>query len=348
MTFLEAIYSFGCSIKKNYWFKHQKHLPFKVISIGNITTGGTGKTPAAIALAEGLRIKGYAPVILTRGYMGKAAGPCFVGSKKNINTLELSGNPQFCESVEEAGDEPLLMAEKLKNMPVVKCADRHEGGNFAISYLSGEHRNKLVFILDDGFQHWKLYRDVDVVLLDGASPFGNRRLLPLGILREPLEELKRADAILVTKTRNSGLLEEIKALNSGARVSFAEYAVDSFIDIGGRDFAQESLKGKKAIAFCGIARPESFKNTLISIGIEVCDFVSFRDHYRYRQADIDFVCGRAEKADAEYILATEKDGVKIRALNLRKNILFARAKLKLNDDVLSFIEQKLNDNPEPK
>lgn len=343
MTFLEAIYLCGCSIKRNYWLKRQKQLPFKVVSIGNITTGGTGKTPATIALAEGLRCRGYASVILTRGYKGRASGPCFVGSREIIDSFGLSGTPSFCGSVGEAGDEPLLMAEKLKIIPVVKCADRYAGGEFALKHLSDEYLNKLVFILDDGFQHWKLYRDVDIVLLDGANPFGNRRLLPLGVLREPVAGLKRANVILATKTRNSELLEEIKTTNPAAFVSFAEYSVDSFIDTDGREFAFDSFKGEKMIAFCGIARPEAFKNSLRSAEIEVCDFIIFRDHYRYRQADMDFVFDRADKAGADYIIATEKDMVKIREFRLRKNVLFARAALMLSEEVLSFIEQKLKE-----
>ncbi|TAN43072.1 MAG: tetraacyldisaccharide 4'-kinase [Nitrospirae bacterium] len=342
MNFLEAIYLCGCRIKKNYWMKRRKRLPFKVVSIGNITTGGTGKTPATIALAEGLRLRGYAPVILTRGYRGKAKGPCFVGPGRIIESFGLSGAPLLCGTVEEAGDEPLLMAEKLEKVPVVKCADRYAGGNFALRHLNGEYLEKAVFILDDGFQHWRLYRDLDIVLLDGAKPFGNGRLLPLGVLREPLGALKRADAVLVTKTRNSGLLEEIRAINPAAFVSFSEYAIDSFIDVTGSDLAQESVKAKKAMAFCGIARPESFRNALISAGIEVCDLITFRDHHRYKQADIDLVCGRAHEAGADYIIATEKDMVKIRELRPGKNVLFARAALKLNEEILSFIEKKLD------
>jgi len=199
MNLFESLYYLGLSAKKYFVLKNQKKLPYKVISIGNITVGGTGKTPATIAVAEEAKKRGFMPVILTRGYRGSIKGPAFV----------TEGNGPLL-SADEAGDEPVLMAEKLKGIPVVKCADRYTGGMFAIQKLNSQKSesssdplpltpNSLLFILDDGFQHWKLHRDKDIVLIDIGNPFGNRKLLPFGRLREPLKSLERADIIVLSK-----------------------------------------------------------------------------------------------------------------------------------------------------
>jgi tetraacyldisaccharide 4'-kinase len=210
MNLIEGLYYIGYSIKKYNDLKNQKKLPFKVISIGNITVGGTGKTPATITIAEEAKRRGFVPVILTRGYKGKIKGPCFVSKGEG---------PLMSE--EDAGDEPIIMAEKLKGVPIVKGEDRYEAGVFALQNLgdteiqrhgdtetalftdSPIHRfthSPIVFILDDGFQHWKLFRDKDLLLIDGTNPFGNKRLLPIGPLREPLRAIGRADIVVITKT----------------------------------------------------------------------------------------------------------------------------------------------------
>jgi tetraacyldisaccharide 4'-kinase len=166
MTPLELLYYLGYSVHRGYGTKTQKRLPARVISIGNITLGGTGKTPAAIALTYEAKQRGFAPCILTRGYGGKAKGPCFVsrGEGPLLNAYD-------------AGDEAFLMAEKLKGIPVVKGPDRYEAGMFALRNLrvqTAHSQSEWIFILDDGFQHWGLFRDMDILLLDGMNPFGNR------------------------------------------------------------------------------------------------------------------------------------------------------------------------------
>ncbi len=140
MTPLEFLYYIGYSLDKCYKLKRQKHLPHKVISIGNITIGGTGKTPAAIAIAEEAKRRGFSPIILTRGYKGRAKGPCFVLARKfgssEAKDFHASDLSHSCSSALEAGDEPVLMAERLKDVPIVKCSDRYEGGMFALQHLS--------------------------------------------------------------------------------------------------------------------------------------------------------------------------------------------------------------------
>jgi tetraacyldisaccharide 4'-kinase len=311
MTPIELIYYIGYSLKKSLVLKDQKSLPYPVISIGNITVGGTGKTPAVIAIAEEAVQRGYYPVILTRGYMGRAKGPCLV-SKGSGRLL----------SVADAGDEPVLLAERLSGVPVVKSADRYAGGMFALDHLEME-RKQPVFILDDGFQHWRLARDIDIVLIDGINPFGNRKLLPLGPLRGPLAELKKADVLAITKVKNESLAAELKAMNTNAPVYFSEYKATGLRNTEGRLAGLSNLEDKKVFALCGIANPDSFRNTLQQTGSRILELKSYRDHYRYAQKDMDDVANKAKSLGADLIVTTEKDMVKIRELSHLPSDLYA-------------------------
>src|SRR5271157_4150100 len=175
MTPLEFLYYTGYALKKQRSLRLQRRLPYPVISIGNITVGGTGKTPATIAVAEESKRRGFSPVILTRGYKGRVKGPCVV-SPKNLPVRNYLGDPgKVIQTVKDAGDEPVLMAGRLKGVPVIKSAGRYEGGIFALQSFSFAASAPFIFILDDGFQHWRLHRDIDIVLIDGLNPFGNRK-----------------------------------------------------------------------------------------------------------------------------------------------------------------------------
>lgn len=349
MTPLELLYFLGLSIKKRYVLRYQKRLPQKVISIGNITLGGTGKTPAAIALAREAQRTGFKPCILTRGYKGKAEGPCFVSRGKG---------PLLDEN--QAGDEAILMAEKLNSVPIVKGKNRYEAGMFAIQNLKSQIsdlKSEILFILDDGFQHWALFRDKDILLIDSTNPFGNRRLLPFGSLREPIGAIKRADIIVITNTnmqhsaisnqrsgdtssltllpRGGGmgvggwrqeagvkrLLEEIRQYNLKAPIFFAEHRPSTFITMKGETFPLEWAKNKKVFGFCGIGNPHSFKKTLLSTEIDVKGLITFRDHYRYSQDDIRKLIIQTKKSGAEWIVTTEKDIMKLKGLDIIENVV---------------------------
>lgn len=318
MTLFELLYYLGCSAKKYYAFKHQKKLPYKVISIGNITVGGTGKTPATIALAKEAKKRGFNPIILTRGYRGKAKGPCFVQETKN--QASWLGYQEF-------GDEPVLMLHKLKDIPIVKCADRYKGGIFALEKLQPKPNSKIIFMLDDGFQHWKLFRDKDILLIDAANPFGNRMLLPAGSLREPIKEIKRADVIVFTKTENLAennkqhLIDEIRTYNQNAKIFLSTHNAAGFINLAGKTISNDKVKGKKLFAFCGIANPDSFKKTILSLGANLADVMSFRDHYSYKQQDIEKIIKRAAENKADWVVTTEKDMVKLKHLSLPENLI---------------------------
>ncbi len=341
MTLIEGIYHIGYSIKKIHALKHQKKLSCRVISIGNITVGGTGKTPGTIAIAEEAKKRRFLPCILTRGYKGNMRGPCFVskGDKPLLNE-------------EEAGDEPLLMAEKLKGVPVIKGADRYEAGMFALSSLPSALRPD-IFILDDGFQHWKLFRDKDILFIDGTNPFGNRRLLPIGTLREPLDAIGRADIVVITKTDESvksqelgvpptqpspsrgegkggvdrgqlsikDLIEKIRKHNSKASLFLAEHRPSEFITASGETFPLEWARGKRFLGFAGIGNPKSFKETLLTTGLDLRGFTFYRDHYRYHAGDMRKIIEYSKKSDANWIVTTEKDIMRLRRLNIPVNIV---------------------------
>ncbi|MBM4136209.1 MAG: tetraacyldisaccharide 4'-kinase [Nitrospira sp.] len=360
MTIFEHLYYLGYLIDKYFALKRQKKLPCKVISIGNITAGGTGKTPATIAMAEEAQKRGFKPCILTRGYRGKAKGPCFVkDSYTPIRPSPIKGEGKGGGVVHHAtwylfGDEPVLMAERLKDVPIVKGTDRYNSGLFAIENLRSQISDlkSLLFILDDGFQHYELFRDRNILLINGTNPFGNRRLLPLGLLREPLSEIKRADVIVITKTevpptqpspsrgegkgggvrsqgsgfriqdsRLKSLIEEIKRFNSKAPIFFAEHTPSKLRTIHGDSLSLEWAKGKRLFGFCGIGNPESFRITLLSAGIELAGFKTYGDHYRYTLDDRETIIKNAKECGADWIVTTEKDIMRLKGLELPENLV---------------------------
>ena len=321
MTIIEFLYYLGYSIKKHYTLKNQKRLPHKVLSIGNITLGGTGKTPATIALAKEAKKRGFKPCILTRGYRGVAKGPCFVSRGEG---------PLLDEY--HAGDEALLEAEKLKEIPIIKGKDRYEAGIFALQNLKSRILNlesQILFILDDGFQHWRLHRDKDVLLIDSTNPFGNKKIVPLGPLREPLSALSRANIIVLTKTNiirnqkstSNTLIEEIRQYNASVPIFFAEHKPSNFITPPGDILPPEWAEGKRFFGFCGIGNPMSFRETLLSTNIDLIGFKPYRDHYRYSPGDIRAIKGVAEKSGAEWIVTTEKDIMRLKGLELPENLV---------------------------
>jgi tetraacyldisaccharide 4'-kinase len=320
---LEFLYYFGFSAGKYYSLRHRKRLPCRVVSIGNITTGGTGKTPAVIALAEEAKKRGLHPVILTRGYRGKAKGPCLVTRGEG---------PLL--SVEDAGDEPLLMAERLDGVPIIKGADRYASGLYALKNIDRASKGELLFILDDGFQHWRLERDKDVVLIDADNPFGNGALLPFGRLREPLRSLGRADIIVLSKSGGTGelqkngpahaLVTEIRRHNDDAPIFPAVHKPISCELSSGERKPLEWLFGKKVFGLAAIGNPLSFKNTVLSLGAQFLGCRMLRDHHRYRSSDIVKAVKDVKQSGAEWIVTTEKDIIKLRKLVLPANIIIIK------------------------
>ncbi len=249
-----------------------------VISVGNLTLGGTGKTPLVIALAERLRDSGFQPVILSRGYGRTSRGIVMAGS-----------------NWEECGDEPFLMKQRLKNVPVVVGANRYEAGLAAERKSLGD-----VFILDDGFQHRRLYRDVDIVSIDPVEWATGELLLPAGRWREPKSAIARAHVACVQEM--AGVDVPVLPIPSVIVRTVIDglYKEDAAVPV-------ETLKGRAVTAFAGIAKPERFFAALESLGIRPLRRVRFRDHHHYSARDI-------EKLDGEVLITTEKDAVRLRAL----------------------------------
>ncbi len=340
---LEFLYYIGYSLKKSLSLKVRKRLPSKVISVGNITVGGTGKTPAVIALAERAITCGYLPCILTRGYRGKAKDPCRV-STDNGSAL----------GAEEAGDEALLMATRLRSVPVVKGKNRYEAGLFVLEHLKREATDpekKTIFILDDGFQHWRLFRDIDVMLIDSTNPFGNGKLLPSGTLREPIRELRRADVIVITKTtvfssrlpgitshyfsdrsglfrnllpsegRLHNLTTEVRRYNPGAPIFLSEHVPSHLSSPSGTRLPVETLMGKEVFGFCGIGNPQQFRDTIEHLSGRLKGFVSYRDHHRFTGKDVTKIFACAEKLGTDWIVTTEKDIMRLAVFDLPENLV---------------------------
>ena len=334
MGLLSVLYLVGLTCRR--LIVKPKKLASKVISVGNITLGGTGKTPAVIAIAEEAKKRGLQPCILTRGYKGKSKGPCFVVPSPQLQA-EGQGGVKICTGI-DAGDEPVLLASRLKDVSVIKCADRYKGGQFAISNFilndSGQISN-LIFILDDGFQHWALHRDIDILLIDATNPFGNEKLFPKGRLREPLSSMKRANIIVLTKTdladkETISLIDQkIKQYNPGAPVFTASHKSVALINASGESADVDTLKGRKIYAFSGIANGDYFRDILTAGGADIVRFNSFRDHHIYKQRDMDKI--RTEAAGLD-ILTTEKDLVKIRELHLPENLFALRIKFEIDSD----------------
>ena len=331
MNFLEKIYYSGLLLKKKYASANMKRLPCRVISIGNLTVGGTGKTPATIAVAEEALRRGYFPIVLTRGYRGKAHGPCFITKGEG---------PLL--AVEEAGDEAYLMASITRGVPVVKSTSRYDGGVFAINNLREmvpDFMSRAIFILDDGFQHIQLFRDWDLVLIDSEAPFGNDKLLPVGRLREPVESLGRADVIVITKggtlPGDKGLVIEqiiktIRENNTKAPLFIAGHLPVSCFTKHGKEMPVSQISGKRVFGFCGIGSPDSFRKTLQNAGGVVVGLRHFADHHRYTKPNVVAIRNEAIRLGSEWIVTTEKDIIKLRDIDLPENILIIRIKFSVD------------------
>ena len=269
----------------------QKSLPGTVVSIGNLTVGGTGKTPATCMLAEWALGEGYRVAILSRGYAGKY--------KRKV--LEVSDGNDINAGPEEGGDEPYLLARRLPGVPVIISQDRYEAGIWAHNRFGTDF-----FILDDGFQHLSLKRDLDLVLLDATSPFGNGHLLPWGPMREPIDQLARAHAIIITRAGDSSSGDDLSRFLEKRFPDKPLFRGDHIPEkivftTKNKIYSTDFLKGKRVIAFAGIATPESFRNTLIKSGTNLIHFKEFRDHHPFSMDEFRCITTEKERTGADYI-----------------------------------------------
>lgn len=307
---LSLIYYIAVNIRLSSYraglFKASK-LGCKVISVGNITVGGTGKTPAVGFIAARLKEKGLKVAILSRGYRRTGKGISIVSDGKDIFL-----------GPEEAGDEPYMLARRLKNIPVLVGADRHELGRYAMKRFPID-----VIILDDGFQHISLKRELDVLLVDGEKGFGNGYLIPRGPLREPLSGIKRAGVVLINKAsaKSGGISEHIRKIHPEPPLIKSSYKAERLVSLwSGEQAGLGRLSGGKVMALSAIADPSSFLNLLSSLVGEIVSDVSFPDHYSYTSGDLKDIMKKARAAGAGFIVTTEKDAVKLEQLEAMTDI----------------------------
>lgn len=340
MNLLEIVYKFGLDINKVAYEKGLRsihHLGVPIICVGNLTMGGTGKTPIVEYIAQYLSQSGKKVTIISRGYKRKTKGNLIVTDGKKI----------FC-SYNDCGDEPYLLAKNLisqknnsaefsKLISIIVNKDRYSAGLEAIERFKPD-----IILLDDGFQHWALKKDFCIVVIDATNPFGNGHLIPLGILREPITALKRANAVILTHTPFAKNLDEIKnkirSVNSDIPIIESVHQPELLISLKNTVdvLGTSSIKGKRVIAVSAIGNPKSFENTLQSLGVEILYSFTLRDHHYYTQADVTAIHKKCGELNPDFIITTQKDALKLENLDL-KSILppFYALKIKirfLNDE----------------
>jgi tetraacyldisaccharide 4'-kinase len=294
------LYKVGLHHHQHQARARRRMLPAFVISVGNLVVGGAGKTPLALWLSNHLCTIGRHPAILSRGY-----------KRRDASVARVPSSAQSFREMLQFGDEPLLMARKAAPVPVWVGKDRWHSGSLAIQTDGVD-----TLILDDGFQHLALERNLDLVLIDAHTPFGNGSLLPLGPLREPVAHLGRADAVVLTRAEDPEKTEETRAKISRwfpeKPVFSCVHRLTGFkVGLDGQGIPSAALDGRKAVAFAGIARPESFYALLQRAGILVSRTFTFPDHHQFHAADMAMLIGAMKENNAAYLITTEKDMVRL-------------------------------------
>lgn len=284
-----------------------------VISVGNLAVGGAGKTPATLAIAERLVARGRRVAVLSRGY-GVARTDARVVSDGRALRLDAA----------EGGDEPVLLARRLPGVAVLCAPRRIEVARLAVNALGAD-----ALLLDDGFQHRALARDLDVVVLDASNPVGNGHLLPRGPNREPLSALRRAGLVWLSRVDGAeeGALERLRALARGAcgrpPVESRVRALDVVDGALERSLGLDALRGERVALLSGLARPGGFRRTVTALGAEVVIERAFPDHHRFRREEVDEVLRAAQAAGCRRVVTTEKDAVRLGAAHARDGRLCA-------------------------
>ncbi|MGR3173839.1 MAG: tetraacyldisaccharide 4'-kinase [Candidatus Scalindua sp.] len=290
-------------------------LPVKVISIGNITTGGTGKTPLVEFVARYLLKKNKKVAILSRGY---------------------GGNNPLQKNNDNVNDECLILRENLQDVPVLAGKDRVKNGEVAIRDYGVD-----CLILDDGFQHFRIRRDLDIVVIDSLNPFGGENLIPRGSLREPLKNLGRADLFIISHCNQSNeqtiksIYGKLKHVNPHAPVCESIHRpvqIENITD--GSILVPEWLKGKRVYGLSAIGNPESFAYTLKELEAELIKHRKFHDHHNYNREEIDDIISEAKSLNADAIVVTQKDIVKIRNMDIKDfNILSLKIEIQITKGI---------------
>jgi tetraacyldisaccharide 4'-kinase len=279
-------------------------LPKPVVAVGNLTVGGTGKTPMVVYLARWFMERGKRVTILSRGYGGSLQGKV---------SIVADGDTILLTPV-EAGDEPYMLACSVPGLSVVIGADRYRAGLLALERLNPD-----ILILDDGFQHQRLRRDMNLLLLDCKKPFGNGWTLPAGTLREPLTAVERADLVIFTRCN-----ENKSPQVTGKPCCYAYHRQNGALPLaGGEPLPFLALGALRGLAFAGIAQPASFFESLEGEGLQLAATLAFPDHCSYGESEIAALCRLKATSRADYLITTEKDAVKLVSYGERLGRVFA-------------------------
>lgn len=326
-------YPYELAVRLRLWayqrgWLQTRRLPRPVISIGNLTVGGTGKTPVVMHVVERLIAQGNRVAVLSRGYRRRSKAP----------QVLVSDGHQVLVGPDEAGDEPYLMARRCPRAVVAVGADRHALGLWVLSRVAVD-----CFVLDDGFQHVQLHRDVNLLLVDATDAAGLRALLPVGRLREPLSAAARASALLITRVDREEAAEPVRqqllrACPTLPPPIYVAFPAEEFTRVGTDERGTlDSFKGRSALIFSGIGNAGSFHALVASIGITVTETLAFPDHVHYTHAMMEMIRAKAQACGADLLVTTEKDAGKVApflkaadacwAVRLRTEIVSGRDRL---------------------
>jgi tetraacyldisaccharide 4'-kinase len=326
-----------------------RKLACKVICVGNLAVGGTGKTPMTMLVARAARDLGCRPAIVSRGYGGLAEKQG--GIVSDGQTIRMGP--------EQAGDEPYLMAGRLRGIPVIVGRNRYAAGKIAVDDFNAD-----VIVLDDGFQHLKLKRDIDLVLLDCTRPFGNFHTLPRGTLREPASALERATACILTRCRSekgghaADSRKQIEGYAPRCPLFLSSHEGYWYTIEGGAPIAANRRRARSAhgdkgepsdidvFGFSGIARNADFQATVAELGFRPRGFLEFPDHYRYTASDLETIRSTVETSGAQTLVTTEKDVVRLLPCNpFAQDLIVLGVEISFGDEhqaFLSFLAQQLS------
>ncbi|MDR1528398.1 MAG: tetraacyldisaccharide 4'-kinase [Puniceicoccales bacterium] len=286
-----------------------------VIVVGNLTVGGTGKTPVVEKIARELHERGRKVAILSRGYKSKSEPKWrtfirWVTHRDEPPPKVVSNGKSVLLDSEVAGDEPFMLAKNLPGVVVIVDKDRVKAGHYAINKFGVD-----IIILDDGFQYFPLRGHVNLLLIDKTNPFGNKHLLPRGILREPISQIKRASYVLLTKSSNAfndSIIDAIKLYNPDAKIIECAHFSRNLSTINSKEVRPiNMLAGQKIMAFSGIASPDGFENFLLQSGAEIVYKKRFVDHHRFSKNELENIFDVARAKGATLAITTEKDAVRI-------------------------------------
>ncbi len=321
-------YPYACAARFRLWcYTHgwfrTRRLPRPVISVGNLTVGGTGKTPVVMYLVELLTAQGMRVAILSRGYRRRSTAP----------QVLVSDGQRVLVGPDEAGDEPYLIARRCPQAVVAVGADRYALGQWVLSRLPVD-----CFVLDDGYQHVQLHRDVNLLLVDATDAAGIQAALPVGRLREPLSAAARASAILITRVdqEHDGesvrrrLVEACGSLPSPVRVGFR---AEEFRRVGTDERRPlDAFRGRSAVLFSGIGNAESFRTLVAGLGLTVVELLAFPDHVHYTRGVMETIRAKAKSCGADLLVTTEKDADKVAPLFTADEVCWA---VRLRTEILS-------------